>query len=70
MLAFGIIFMCFGFACTVAFFLHFMDFVRFSALESLFSQMMFDRLLLVAGVVFAIVGCVLIVASLVWKKRE
>lgn len=70
MLALGIILMCFGVICTVVFFLHFMDFIGISVMEKLFPLQSFDSTLIIVGVAFAIIGCVLIVASLLWKKHE
>lgn len=70
MLALGIILMCFGVIYTVVFFLYFMDFIGFSVMEKLFPLQSFDSALIIVGVAFAIIGCVLIVASLLWKKHE
>ena len=70
MFVLGIVLMFFGVACTVAFFLHFMDFLSFSHVESFFPSQSFDSALILVGAALAIIGCVLIVASLMWKKRE
>ena len=70
MLALGIIFDVLRRHLHSCIFSAFMDFIGFSVMEKLFPLQSFDSALIIVGVAFAIIGCVLIVASLLWKKHE
>lgn len=70
MLAAGIVLMALGVVCTVVFFLNFIDFRYLISLESLFRFQHIDSILITFSVAFAVIGCALIIASLMRKKRE
>lgn len=70
MLAAGIVLMALGIVCTVVFFLRFIDFRYLLSLETLFSFQYIDSILITFSVMFAVIGCTLIIASIIRKKRE
>lgn len=70
MLAAGIVLMALGVVCTVVFFLGVIDFRYLFSLETLFSFQYIDSILITFSVMFAVIGCALIIASIIRKKRE